>query len=79
MLSTKNEILQHEHNPVWKDIVAEISIWLEQLRDNLESEDIPIELVRDLRGSAKALRNVINILPNLAELTEEEENDDGSD
>ena len=80
MRNSAEEILHFERSIIWLDIVDELNIWLDEIRTNLESEDVSIDAVPALRGSAKAIRNVINMLPNLAELAnindelEEEEN-----
>lgn len=67
MRSTPNELRQHEHSAIWQDVAEEINIWIEEIRNNLESTELPIENVPELRGSAKALRNVIGMLPIMAD------------
>ena len=81
MRSTVNELRQHENSPIWQDQREEIESWLEEIRNNLESDEVPLEAVPELRGSAKALRNVLCMLSVLADNLEadiEEERENGT-
>ena len=73
MRCTPDEIRQHESSNIWLDLVEELDIWLTEIRDNLESDDLPLEQMPKLQGSAKALRNVIGMLPILADNAETQE------
>ena len=72
MRSTAKELTHFEQSIIWQDIVGELEIWLTELRDQMESDEADWEMVQMLRGSSKALRNVKNMLPNLAAIAEEE-------
>lgn len=73
MLSTAEELRQFEKSNIWKDIVEELMLWINEIRDNLESDDLLLEAVPKLQGSVKALRNVIAMLPIMAENIDMEE------
>jgi len=53
---------------IWADILEELHVWLEEIRSQLESEEIDLGLVKSLRGSAKAIRHVMELPGNLKEL-----------
>lgn len=72
MRCSPDELTQFEKTSIWLDIVDELNVWLHEIRDNIESTDLELSAVPELRGSAKALRNVINLLPNLAEIARQE-------
>ena len=75
MRCSPKDFADFEKSALWLDIVDELNIWLEEIRDNLENVDISLRKVRELRGSAMALRNVVNILPNLAEIARQAQED----
>jgi len=76
MRSTIKELKSFEKSVIWADITGELEVWLEEIRDNLENEDIILEQVSALRGSARALRNVISMVPVLVENAEHDQEED---
>jgi len=68
VINTPDEIRLFEKSTMWGDIVTELDMWLEEIRNQLESDEVLLADVPMLRGSAKAIRNVVNMLPNLAEI-----------
>lgn len=77
---TPEELRQGEKSNLWRDVSEEIDLWISELRENLESEDLPLADVPTMRGAIKSLRNVLLMLPimaeNLESLKEENDNDD---
>ncbi|RKY23419.1 MAG: hypothetical protein DRP62_05925 [Planctomycetota bacterium] len=77
MRSSARDFEQLTRDATWLDIEDEINIWIEEIRNNLEADEISLEEVPALRGAIKALRNVLNMPLILAEQLKDEEKDDG--
>ena len=77
MINGSSEWRQFQETSIWKDICEEIDIWIEEIRDQLESEEVDLGIVKALRGSALALRNVKRLPENLEATAQELEENDG--
>lgn len=61
---------QFMKGPVWHDICSELNVWLTEVRDYLEGgsdEEVTEIMTANLRGSAKALRHVLELPEILSE------------
>lgn len=67
MRSTLEQLRDFFEGLVWRDIEDELRLWLDDIRNLLESPDgTPfIDDVRRLQGSAEAIRNVLKLPENL--------------
>ena len=65
MINGASEWVDFKKSTIWKDICDEIDVWIEELRNQLEAEEIDLGMVKSLRGSAKALRHVKELPDNL--------------
>ena len=52
---------------IWKDIVDELSLWIEDIRDQLEDpgHELFPEDIKRLQGNVEALRRVLELPKNL--------------
>lgn len=57
------QIEEFKKSFIWQDICAELDVWLEQIRDELEGAEGMV--VYRLQGNAESVRNVKNILNSL--------------
>lgn len=71
MINGVSEWRAFKESSIWDDICQELDIWIEEIRNQLESEEIDLGVVKALRGSAKALRHVKELPDNLIHLAEE--------
>jgi len=71
MINGSSEWKSFQESTIWKDICEEFDIWLEEIRDQLESDGVDLGLVKSLRGSALAIRNAKRLPENLQIAAEE--------
>ena len=77
MINGPSEWKDFAKSTIWTDIQEELMIWLEEIRSQLESDEVDLGEVKALRGSAKAIRHVLQLPENLEQMAidqfEEEE------
>lgn len=74
-MSSASQIKEFSEGIIWKDMLAEIDIWLEQIRNELENNSLGFShrTLDQLGGCAKALRNMKDLPEVLMHLAEDEE------
>ena len=75
MRLTTGQINDFEKSAIWRDILAELDIWLEEIRDQLENADLDFDhrTLDQLGGNAKAIR-MMKMMPEvLSSLANDEE------
>ena len=75
MKSTPGQLIEFQQGFIWKDMLGEIDIWLNQIRDLLENSSMELShrKLDQLGGSAKALRNMKDLCTVLINLAEDED------
>ena len=75
MKSTPSQLIEFQQGFIWKDMLGEIDIWLNQIRDLLENSSMELShrKLDQLGGSAKALRNMKDLCTVLINLAEDED------
>ena len=74
ILGTVEDYEEFLKSNIWKDIQSNYERWLDDIRNGLESEQDAIT-IRELQGSAKAVRNALN-LPEIILMQLKEEDQD---
>ena len=64
--SSSNSFQEFMNSSIWKDMSYELNLWLEGIRDALESKDKTPDLVtlKELQGGADILRRVL-LMPSI--------------
>ena len=75
MRSTLGQLKDFKESVIWADIVEELQIWLDQIRDGLENPGMQVEhrMLDRLGGCAEAIRNFSNIMDVLVALVEDDQ------
>ena len=75
MRSSAGQIKDFSEGIIWNDMLEEIDIWLQRIRDELENPMLEFthRTLDQLSGSAKAIRNMKDLPEVLMGLAEDEE------
>ena len=79
MINGSTDWESFKNSTQWQDICEEIDIWIEEIRNQLESEEVDLGEVKALRGSARALRHVKGLPENLKQLALDREQEEKND
>jgi len=80
-ISSEENFRSFLESSIWRDMKAELNIWLEQIRNALEdpNDDETLESTERLRGAAKMAKRVLAmpevIMQNIADDKEREEDE----
>jgi hypothetical protein len=64
--SSSNSFQEFINSSIWKDMTYELNLWLEGIRDALESKDKTPDLItlKELQGGADIIRRVL-LMPSI--------------